>query len=74
METEESEPEERDEMERTGENLKAPAAPSTAQPELREIYEALVKWKCYCYFPLFSAPNSDLFSLPISLLPSLLHF
>lgn len=73
METEEGEAEERDEMQRTGESLEAPAASSTAQLELREIYEALVERKCYCYFPPFSAPNSDLFSLPISL-PLSLHF
>lgn len=57
IETGESEPEQRDEMERTRESLEAPAAPSAAQLELREIYEALVERKCYCYFPPFSAPQ-----------------
>lgn len=41
-----------------------------AQLQQREIYEALMERKCYCYLPPFSGPNSDLFSLPShSILP-----
>lgn len=56
--TEESELKEKDEMERTGESGVA----CGTKLEQREIYEALVEGKRYCYLAPFSPPKTDLFS------------